>query len=163
MLPSGVMLMQVDVFLRVYLAFLIQIWQRPKSAIVYCCGNVYILRPISSFFMFGLVTDEQGVEANDSDSSPPRSRGRGRFEKGRIKGVPRGQSDDTRSTSSQGMDDTESSSHVRETRPKILLCHIQLKTLPPWVIVSPGLSKTLIRQVDELQFHLQLSNSIVRR
>uniref|UniRef100_A0A8C1TPF0 PHD finger protein 6 n=1 Tax=Cyprinus carpio TaxID=7962 RepID=A0A8C1TPF0_CYPCA len=55
--------------------------------------------------------DEQGVAANDSDSSPPRSRGRGRFEKSRIRGVSRGQSDDTRSTSSQGNDDTESSSH----------------------------------------------------
>uniref|UniRef100_A0A8C1JZW7 PHD finger protein 6 n=1 Tax=Cyprinus carpio TaxID=7962 RepID=A0A8C1JZW7_CYPCA len=58
--------------------------------------------------------DEQGVAANDSDSSPPRSRGRGRFEKSRIRGVSRGQSDDTRSTSSQGNDDTESSSHVVE-------------------------------------------------
>ncbi|KAK7138104.1 hypothetical protein R3I94_013664 [Phoxinus phoxinus] len=55
--------------------------------------------------------DEQEVPANDSDSSPPRSRGRGRFEKSRIRGVSRGQSDDTRSTSSQGNDDTESSSH----------------------------------------------------
>ncbi|XP_063045847.1 PHD finger protein 6 [Engraulis encrasicolus] len=50
-------------------------------------------------------------EANDSDSSPPRGRGRGRFEKSRLKGLSRGQSDDTRSTSSQGPDDTESSSH----------------------------------------------------
>ncbi|XP_052006024.1 PHD finger protein 6 isoform X2 [Xyrauchen texanus] len=55
--------------------------------------------------------DEQGVAANDSDSSSPRSRGRGRFEKSRVRGVSRGQSDDTRSTSSQGNDDTESSSH----------------------------------------------------
>lgn len=68
-----------------------------------------------------LVTDEQAAEANDSDSSPPRSRGRGRFEKGRIKGVSRGQADDARSTSSQGMDDTESSSHVRHTHSRILL------------------------------------------
>ncbi|XP_066505115.1 PHD finger protein 6 isoform X2 [Hoplias malabaricus] len=55
--------------------------------------------------------EEQGVAANDSDSSPPRSRGRGRFEKSRIRGVPRGQSDDTRSTSSQGLDEMESSSN----------------------------------------------------
>ncbi|CAB1325087.1 unnamed protein product [Coregonus sp. 'balchen'] len=54
--------------------------------------------------------DEQGGVANDSDSSPPRSRGRGRFEKERIKVGSRGQSEDTRSTSSQGVDD-ESSSH----------------------------------------------------
>lgn len=57
-------------------------------------------------------TDDQGVAANDSDSSPPRSRGRGRFEKSRIRGVPRGQSEDARSTSSQGIDETESSSNV---------------------------------------------------
>lgn len=55
--------------------------------------------------------DEQEVEeANDSDSSPPRGRGRGRFEKSRLKAVPRGQSEDSRSTSSHAMDDTESSS-----------------------------------------------------
>uniref|UniRef100_A0AAY5KK89 PHD-type domain-containing protein n=1 Tax=Esox lucius TaxID=8010 RepID=A0AAY5KK89_ESOLU len=53
---------------------------------------------------------EQGSVANDSDSSPPRSRGRGRIEKERIKAGSRGQSEDTRSTSSQGVDD-ESSSH----------------------------------------------------
>ncbi|KAF5900880.1 hypoxanthine-guanine phosphoribosyltransferase, partial [Clarias magur] len=55
--------------------------------------------------------EDQGVAANDSDSSPPRSRGRGRFEKSRIRGVTRGQSEDTRSTSSQGVDETESSSN----------------------------------------------------
>ncbi|XP_067103792.1 PHD finger protein 6 isoform X1 [Osmerus mordax] len=54
--------------------------------------------------------DEQSGVANDSDSSPPRGRGRGRFEKGRNKAGSRGQSEDTRSTSSQGVDD-ESSSH----------------------------------------------------
>ncbi|CAB1336929.1 unnamed protein product [Coregonus sp. 'balchen'] len=53
---------------------------------------------------------EQGGVANDSDSSPQRSRGRGRLEKGRIKAGFHGQSEDTRSTSSQGVDD-ESSSH----------------------------------------------------
>ncbi|XP_012696481.1 PHD finger protein 6 [Clupea harengus] len=79
--------------------------EKPSQGIylVYCRKHRDALQDASD--------DEQGVEANDSDSSPPRSRGRGRFEKGRIKGVPRGQSDDTRSTSSQGMDDTESSSH----------------------------------------------------
>lgn len=56
--------------------------------------------------------EDQGVAANDSDSSPPRSRGRGRFEKSRIRGVPRGQSEDAHSTSSQGIDETESSSNV---------------------------------------------------
>ncbi|GAA6109751.1 PHD finger protein 6 [Tachysurus ichikawai] len=55
--------------------------------------------------------EDPGVAANDSDSSPPRSRGRGRFEKSRIRGVPRGQSEDARSTSSQGVDETESSSN----------------------------------------------------
>ncbi len=71
-----------------------------------CLG---IIAFISDLLLF---PDEQGVAANDSDSSPPRSRGRGRFERNRIRGVSRGQSDDTRSTSSQGNDDTESSSHV---------------------------------------------------
>lgn len=59
-------------------------------------------------------SDEQGGVANDSDTSPPRSLGRGRFEKGRNKVGSRGQSEDTRSTSSQGVDDESSSqSHVR--------------------------------------------------
>ncbi len=70
---------------------------------------LWIIAFISDLLLF---PDEQGVAANDSDSSPPRSRGRGRFERNRIRGVSRGQSDDTRSTSSQGNDDTESSSHV---------------------------------------------------
>ncbi|MBN3297462.1 PHD finger protein 6 [Amia ocellicauda] len=47
----------------------------------------------------------------DSDSSPPRGRGRGRLEKGRVKASSRGQSEDTRSTSSHGTDDVESASH----------------------------------------------------
>lgn len=58
------------------------------------------------------LSEDQGVAANDSDSSPPRSRGRGRFEKSRIRGVPRGQSEDARSNSSQGIEETESSSNV---------------------------------------------------
>ncbi|XP_028816148.1 PHD finger protein 6 [Denticeps clupeoides] len=75
--------------------------------------------------------DQEGV-ANDSDSSPPRSRGRGRFEKGRMKGVPRSQSDDARSTSSQGVEDSESSSHrdrsplrgsPSDTGPRCGFCH----------------------------------------
>lgn len=57
--------------------------------------------------------DEDGGVANDSDSSPPQSRGRGRFEKGRGKVGSRGQSEDSRSTSSQAADE-ESSSHVRQ-------------------------------------------------
>ena len=64
---------------------------------------------LSDYFPF---SEEQSGVANDSDSSPPRGRGRGRFEKGRNKAGSRGQSEDTRSTSSQGVDD-ESSSHVR--------------------------------------------------
>lgn len=52
--------------------------------------------------------------ANDSDASPPQSRGRGKFEKGRAKAGSRGQSEDSRSTSSQAADE-ESSSHVRAT------------------------------------------------
>ncbi|XP_039669982.1 PHD finger protein 6 isoform X2 [Perca fluviatilis] len=56
------------------------------------------------------IQDEEGAVANDSDSSPPQSRGRGRFEKGRAKVGSRGQSEDTRSTSSQAADE-ESSSH----------------------------------------------------
>lgn len=54
--------------------------------------------------------DEEGAVANDSDSSPPQSRGRGRFEKARGKVGSRGQSEDRRSTSSQAADE-ESSSH----------------------------------------------------
>lgn len=57
------------------------------------------------------VDGEEGV-ANDSDSSPPLSRGRGRFEKSRAKVGSRGQSEDSRSASSQAADE-ESSSHVR--------------------------------------------------
>lgn len=57
--------------------------------------------------------DEDGGVANDSDSSPPQSRGRGRLEKGRGKVGSRGQSEDSRSTSSQAADE-ESSSHVRQ-------------------------------------------------
>ncbi|XP_053180349.1 PHD finger protein 6 [Scomber japonicus] len=57
----------------------------------------------------GIQDEEEGV-ANDSDSSPPQGRGRGRFEKGRAKVGSRGQSEDTRSTSSQAADE-ESSSH----------------------------------------------------
>uniref|UniRef100_A0A3B4UGG7 PHD finger protein 6 n=1 Tax=Seriola dumerili TaxID=41447 RepID=A0A3B4UGG7_SERDU len=54
--------------------------------------------------------DEEGGVANDSDSLPPQSRGRGRFEKVRGKVGSRGQSEDSRSTSSQAADE-ESSSH----------------------------------------------------
>ncbi|XP_027864564.1 PHD finger protein 6 isoform X1 [Xiphophorus couchianus] len=54
--------------------------------------------------------EEEGV-ANDSDSSPPQSRGRGRFEKSRAKVTYRGQSEETRSTSSSQAADEESSSH----------------------------------------------------
>ncbi|XP_035525570.1 PHD finger protein 6 isoform X2 [Morone saxatilis] len=57
------------------------------------------------------IQDEEGGVANDSDSSPPQSRGRGRFEKGRTKVGSRGQSEDSRSTSSQAADE-ESSSHL---------------------------------------------------
>lgn len=57
--------------------------------------------------------EDEGV-ANDSDTSPPQSRGRGRFEKGRAKVGSRGQSEDARSTSSQAADE-ESSSHVRQS------------------------------------------------
>lgn len=59
-----------------------------------------------------LLSDEEEGVANDSDSSPPQHRGRGRFEKGRAKVGSRGQSEDSRSTSSQAADE-ESSSHVR--------------------------------------------------
>lgn len=53
--------------------------------------------------------------ANDSDTSPPQSRGRGRFEKVRCKVSSRGQSDALRSASSQAADE-ESSSHVSVSR-----------------------------------------------
>ncbi|KAF7648987.1 hypothetical protein LDENG_00148700 [Lucifuga dentata] len=56
------------------------------------------------------IQDGEGGVANDSDSSPPQSRGRGRFEKGRAKAGSHGQSEDSRSTSSQAVDE-ESSSH----------------------------------------------------
>ncbi|XP_061542282.1 PHD finger protein 6 [Phycodurus eques] len=56
--------------------------------------------------------EEEGV-ANDSDSSLPQNRGRGRFEKGRAK--VRGQSEDTRSNSFHAADE-ETSSH-RERSP----------------------------------------------
>lgn len=56
--------------------------------------------------------EEDGGVANDSDASPPQSRGRGRLEKGRGKGASRGQSEESRSTSSQAAEE-ESSSHVK--------------------------------------------------
>ncbi|RXM99875.1 PHD finger protein 6 [Acipenser ruthenus] len=57
--------------------------------------------------------DELEGGVNDSDSSPPRGRGRERLEKGRPKAPSsRGQSEDTRSTSSHGNDDVESASHL---------------------------------------------------
>ncbi|XP_061644134.1 PHD finger protein 6 isoform X2 [Phyllopteryx taeniolatus] len=56
--------------------------------------------------------EEEGV-ANDSDSSLPQNRGRGRFEKGRAK--VRGQSEDTRSNSFHAADE-ETSTH-RERSP----------------------------------------------
>lgn len=74
-------------------------------------GKAIIVLSVLNICVYTLLED-QGVAANDSDSSPPQSRGRGRFEKSRIRGVPRGQSEDARSTSSQGVDETESSSNV---------------------------------------------------
>lgn len=59
-----------------------------------------------------LDVEEDGGVANDSDASPPQSRGRGRLEKGRAKVAPRGQSEESRSTSSQAADE-ETSSHVK--------------------------------------------------
>ncbi|KAI9515761.1 PHD finger protein 6 [Dissostichus eleginoides] len=56
------------------------------------------------------IEDEEEAVADESDASPPQSRGRGRFEKGRSRVGPRGQSEDSRSTSSQVADE-ESSSH----------------------------------------------------
>lgn len=53
-----------------------------------------------------------GGAVNDSDASPPQSRGRGRLEKGRGKAASRGQSEESRSTSSQAAEE-ESSSHVK--------------------------------------------------
>ncbi|XP_075959276.1 PHD finger protein 6 isoform X2 [Anarhichas minor] len=70
------------------------------------------------------IQDEEGAVASDSESSPPQSRGRGRFEKGRAKVGSRGQSEDARSTSSQAADE-ESSSHVRRrgvTKPVCCPC-----------------------------------------
>ncbi|KAF6717822.1 PHD finger protein 6 [Oryzias melastigma] len=54
--------------------------------------------------------EEEGDVANDSDSSPPQSRGRGRLEKARAKVASRGQSEESRSASSQAADE-DSSSH----------------------------------------------------
>lgn len=59
--------------------------------------------------------EEEGDVANDSDSSPPQSRGRGRLEKARAKVGSRGQSEESRSASSQAADE-DGSSHVRERR-----------------------------------------------
>uniref|UniRef100_A0A3Q3AT66 PHD finger protein 6 n=1 Tax=Kryptolebias marmoratus TaxID=37003 RepID=A0A3Q3AT66_KRYMA len=71
--------------------------------------GIYLV--LAVFFFFPL-SDEEGGVANDSDSSsPPQSRGRGRFEKGRAKVGSRGQSEETRSTSSSQAADEESSSH----------------------------------------------------
>lgn len=74
-------------------------WWLSKSVRICCNVNSY-------------TTDEEGG-VEDSDSSPPQSRGRGRFEKGRAKAGSRGQSEDSRSSTSQAADE-ESSSHVRQ-------------------------------------------------
>lgn len=63
-----------------------------------------------NFPSFPTLDEDEGV-ANDSDTSPPQSRGRGRFEKARCKVSSRSQSDALRSASSQAADE-ESSSHV---------------------------------------------------
>ncbi|CAL8236573.1 unnamed protein product [Boreogadus saida] len=57
--------------------------------------------------------DEEEDVANESDSSPPQSKGRGRFEKGRNKLGSHGQSEDGCSTSSQGADEERSSHRDR--------------------------------------------------
>ncbi|KAJ8282790.1 hypothetical protein COCON_G00053090 [Conger conger] len=82
-----------------------QIKENPSQGIylVYCRKHRDTIQDSSE--------DELGGVANDSDSSPPRGRGRGRLDKGRIKASSRGQSDDTRSTSSHGADDMESALH----------------------------------------------------
>ena len=74
-------------------------WRLSLSVRIWCNVNSY-------------TTDEEGG-VEDSDSSPPQSRGRGRFEKGRAKAGSRGQSEDSRSSTSQAADE-ESSSHVRQ-------------------------------------------------
>jgi len=71
--------------------------------------------------------EEEGV-ANDSDSSPPQSRGRGRFEKGRAKVGSRGQSEETRSTSSQAADE-ESSSHVNALIQRVCFWYVDLANM----------------------------------
>lgn len=87
----------------------------------FCCCEVEICE--TRFISLSL--DEEGAVAEDSDSSPPQSRGRGRFEKGRAKAGSRGQSEDTRSTSSQAADE-ESSSHVRHRSESIKQYEIPL-------------------------------------
>uniref|UniRef100_A0A3P9LBK7 PHD finger protein 6 n=1 Tax=Oryzias latipes TaxID=8090 RepID=A0A3P9LBK7_ORYLA len=57
--------------------------------------------------------EEEGDVANDSDSSPPQSRGRGRLEKARAKVGSRGQSEESRSASSQAADEDGSSHRDR--------------------------------------------------
>lgn len=71
---------------------------------------IVLLRNSSCWFFPGV--EEDGGVANDSDASPPQSRGRGRLEKGRGKAASRGQSEESRSTSSQAAEE-ESSSHVK--------------------------------------------------
>ncbi|MGH0186914.1 UNVERIFIED_CONTAM: hypothetical protein FKN15_022762 [Acipenser sinensis] len=83
-----------------------QVKEKPSQGLylVYCRKHRGATRDSSD--------DELEGGVNDSDSSPPRGRGRGRLEKGRPKAPSsRGQSEDTRSTSSHGNDDVESASH----------------------------------------------------
>ncbi|XP_005990426.1 PHD finger protein 6 [Latimeria chalumnae] len=103
-----------------------QIKERPSQGIymIYCHKHKEAAQDSSE--------DElEGNNDQDSDSSPPRSRGRNPRDKQRILNL-RGQSDDTRSTSSHGTDEVEGSScrdrsphrgSPSDTGPKCGFCH----------------------------------------
>lgn len=74
--------------------------------------TVFIIVKFVSLMNSNIIEEDRGV-ANDSDTSLSQSRGRGRFEKGRGKVGPRGQSEESHSTVSQATDE-ESSTHVRK-------------------------------------------------
>ena len=85
------------------------------------CFSLFLRLGLRCFFINDYVSilDEEEDVANESDSSPPQSKGRGRFEKGRNKLGSHGQSEDGCSTSSQGADE-ERSSHVRPQAPSLV-------------------------------------------
>ncbi|KAJ8266930.1 hypothetical protein GJAV_G00136310 [Gymnothorax javanicus] len=85
--------------------------------LVYCCKHRDTTQDSS---------EDEMAETNDSDSSPPWGRRRGQSRKGGVKSNSRGQSEDTRSTSSHGTDERDRSPlrvSQNDSGPRCGFCH----------------------------------------